>query len=109
MRLSCPERCKVSIRAPPCEGATSPPLKTSLEDGVSIRAPPCEGATRAWSEVRRQRIVSIRAPPCEGATKLTDADFADMGFQSAPPRVRGRPDPGDNNALIDGFNPRPPV
>ena len=35
----------VSIRAPPCEGATGEGAKDFLLVGVSIRAPPCEGAT----------------------------------------------------------------
>ncbi len=34
--------------------------------------------------------VSIRAPPCEGATLPATGFCLIGGFQSAPPRVRGR-------------------
>ncbi len=35
---------------------------------VSIRAPPCEGATMGAQMQHARFAVSIRAPPCEGAT-----------------------------------------
>ena len=57
---------------------------------VSIRAPPCEGATPRRDFTPHGTAVSIRAPPCEGATVLATAESATFVFQSAPPRVRGR-------------------